>query len=574
MSEFMSQAGECFFPWLWRATWQASVVVVLVLTVQWLLQKRLTAPWRHALWFLVLVRLALPCSFPSPMSLFNWLPTSPAGTSLDPAGPRLNEATLKDEAGFEPAAGESVAPSPSVLKKWLATLWVAGALAVPMLLLTNTLRFARNVRRQRPVTDSALLGLLEDCKQELGLRTPITVVELPQLASPALFGFIRPRLLLPGGLVDEFSKAELRYVFLHELSHVKRADIPLNWLMTGVLVLHWFNPLVWFALARMRADRELACDALALSAGRHVEKHSYGKAILKLVERFSRPALAPGLVGILESSNQMKRRISMIAKFRKPNGWPVLAISACGILALVALTDPQPGGRAGEPGPSTSQGAPRILSTIPKVGETEVDPALNEISITFDRDMSGGFSWTGGPPDFPPSPEGQKAKWKDKRTCVLPVRLEAARYYRVGINSTSFRNFKSAEGEPVRPSAIYFTTKGASEALKRKVSKPMIVGLEPKNGATDVDPGLKEIRVTFNVPMGDGFSWTGGGEQFPTTPAGQKPRWEDDHKTCVLPVELKAGWEYHLGLNSPSHKNFQSAGGVPLEPVSYTFKTK
>ena len=44
--------------------------------------------------------------------------------------------------------------------------------------------------------------------------------------------------------------------------------------------------------------------------------------------------------------------------------------------------------------------------------------------------------------------------------------------------------------------------------------------------------------------------------------------------TCVLPVELEPGKEYRLGLNSPSHKNFQSAGGVPLDPVTITFKTR
>jgi hypothetical protein len=102
----------------------------------------------------------------------------------------------------------------------------------------------------------------------------------------------------------------------------------------------------------------------------------------------------------------------------------------------------------------------------------------------------------------------------------------------------------------------------------------MIVSIEPKNGAQDVDASIKELRITFNVPMGGGFSWTGGGPQFPTIPEGKKPFWSEDHKTCVLPVELKPGWEYQLGLNSVSHKNFQSAGGVPLEPVSYTFKTK
>src|ERR1039457_4647873 len=97
--------------------------------------------------------------------------------------------------------------------------------------------------------------------------------------------------------------------------------------------------------------------------------------------------------------------------------------------------------------------------------------------------------------------------------------------------------------------------------------------MKPPMGSQDVSPDLKELRVTFNVPMGGGFSWTGGGPEFPTIPEGKKPSWTEDHKTCVLPVELKPNAQYRLGLNSPSYKNFHSASGVPLEPVVYTFKT-
>jgi len=278
-----------------------------------------------------------------------------------------------------------------------------------------------------------------------------------------------------------------------------------------------------------------------------------------------------------KNKHQIKRRISMIAKFKKTNNWLVPVASVSAVLGMVALTDAQsgPGEKpTREASASDPHGPPRIVATSPKVGETEVKPDITEITVTFDRDMQPGFSWTGGPPEFPSGPEGKKPQWRDKRTCVLPVKLEAARYYRVGINSTSYQNFRSTDSIPAQPYAIYFTTVGASEQLKRKASRPIIVGLVPKNGATDVDPNLKEIRVTFNVPMGDGFSWTGGGEQFPSIPEGKKPFWLEDHKTCVLPVELKANWEYHLGLNSPSHKNFQSSGGVPLDPVSYSFKTK
>lgn len=216
---------------------------------------------------------------------------------------------------------------------------------------------------------------------------------------------------------------------------------------------------------------------------------------------------------------------------------------------------------------------PRIVQTTPTVGATNVDPAVQEITVTFDQDMASGFSWTGGGPDRPPGREGARPQWRDKRTCVLPVALERGRYYRVGINSKSHRNFRSAAGVPTLPTAIYFVTQGADEAALAKVRKPTVLRMEPANGSQAVDPSLSEIRVTFSAPMGGGFSWCGGGENYPEIPAGTRPQWNDDHTVCTLPVKLKPDWTYRLSLNAPSAVNFQSAHGVPLEPYPVTFTT-
>ena len=229
---------------------------------------------------------------------------------------------------------------------------------------------------------------------------------------------------------------------------------------------------------------------------------------------------------------------------------------------------------AGAPKEAGSPATPRlpaILSTSPKIGQTDVDPATKEITVTFDCDMGGGMSWTGGGPVFPPIPEGQRPHWRDKRTCVLPVKLERGHFYRVGINAQDFRNFRSDKGIPVDPQVIYFVTQGADAAEKTKATKPRAVTIVPANGAKNVSPSLKELRVTFNVGMGPNFTWAGGGPNFPKVP--RAAFWTDDRMSCVLPVELQPNWTYHLGLNAPSFNNFQSQWGVPLDPVPYTFST-
>ena len=217
---------------------------------------------------------------------------------------------------------------------------------------------------------------------------------------------------------------------------------------------------------------------------------------------------------------------------------------------------------------------PLIVKTVPEIGATDVDPSLGEIAVTFDRDMSQGMSWTGGSPLFPPVDESRKPRWTNARTCVLPVKLAAGSYYRLGVNSTSHQNFRSQTGEAAPPSVLYFATKGAAADVESRVKVPEIASISPDNGAMDVDPDTSSLRVTFNMPMDEGLSWTGGGPQFPKLAEGKKPSWSADGLTCTLPVSLEPNHEYELGLNSPMYNNFQSRWGVPLKPVVYKFRTR
>jgi len=225
---------------------------------------------------------------------------------------------------------------------------------------------------------------------------------------------------------------------------------------------------------------------------------------------------------------------------------------------------------------------PRIIASIPEDGATNVDPAIAEVAVTFDRDMGGGMSWTGGSPGMPEGRPGMRPAWRDKRTCVLPVVLQPGRRYRIGINAPSFKNFRSLEGVPVNPTDFCFTTAGGGEGVpgsgaagapSSPPSPPRVVSLDPPNGASDVNPSVNELQVTFDQPMSGGMSWCGGGPNFPVTPDGLRPHWTEDQKTCILPVQLKPNWSYALGVNCVSFQNFRSVQGVSALPVEYTFST-
>jgi biopolymer transport protein ExbD len=179
------------------------------------------------------------------------------------------------------------------------------------------------------------------------------------LNTPALFGFWSPRLLMPQELLARLTDQELRHVFLHELLHLRRGDVLVNWAMIFLRAMHWFNPAVWLAFRRLRADQELACDAAVMSRLDAPERRDYGATLIKLLEDFSAQALCPGVVPFVTNKQVIKRRISMIAKF-KPAGrlamWGAFAI--VGLLGIVTFT------RASQ-GPGARQTPGELPSMVP-----------------------------------------------------------------------------------------------------------------------------------------------------------------------------------------------------------------
>ena len=102
--------------------------------------------------------------------------------------------------------------------------------------------------------------------------------------------------------------------------------------------------------------------------------------------------------------------------------------------------------------------------------------------------------------------------------------------------------------------------------------RPKVVSMIPANRAQDVDPGLTAIQVVFDRPMANkSWSLVGGGPHCPKT--GEDAHFDAQRKTWTVPVELKPDWSYEFMLNSETYDAFRSEDGVPLEPVSVTFKT-
>jgi beta-lactamase regulating signal transducer with metallopeptidase domain len=351
-----------FFDWLLWVSLQGSVLVGLIVLIQLILRGKLGIRWHYLLWVLLLIRLTVPCLPESKISIFNLLPKSiQQGRIIASFSQPQRDHYMGRYLFAESTDDQKTRPeddSKTVFTKFVnmvPLLWLLGAVVLVVYVCAGNFHLWWLVTRERPLTDQKILDLLEDCKTEMGIRTILGVVITDKVTSPALFGFVRPRLLLPAGMLEALNLTELRHVFLHELAHLKRHDIYLGYLSSLLQVLHWFNPLIWLAFYRIRNDRELACDYLVLarltsgglSRTQSSQSKDYGQTIVYLLERFSRPRHLPAMAGILETKSQLKRRIKMIAKFKKTSRprWAgamlLLAVLACLVLtnAYVAKAD-------------------------------------------------------------------------------------------------------------------------------------------------------------------------------------------------------------------------------------------
>lgn len=406
---------ETIGPAVWRASWQGAVLAVLIALLVRALGERLSPRWRYLLWSVVVIRLLFVATPVSPVSMFNLVRWSPAANRqaialheappefkptaqfvhLD-SQPSISQSALETppfidtelperiavgpEPSHEDAASRSTAATampiiPSVLQT-LSLLWLVGCLGFGVSLAAAAVLLRRRLSACRPVTDPDVLQLLTVACGGLGRRRIPALLVTPEAISPCLAGTWRPRIVIPESLLTGSSTDQLRHVLAHEAAHLVRGDLWTNWLLLAARTLHWFNPVAWWAIREVQAEREAACDELALAALGDVDRSAYAGTILDLAASLTPSAIAPGMIGLFSSELRLKIRIERL--IARPSVKPVrgpLAAAAILMLALAGLTDAMP--------TATAQSDPATAAPPPAVQAGETNAAAETELVTL-----------------------------------------------------------------------------------------------------------------------------------------------------------------------------------------------
>ncbi|HDR8487545.1 TPA: DUF4179 domain-containing protein [Bacillus cereus] len=210
----------------------------------------------------------------------------------------------------------------------LSYIWLVGAVCFALITITVNKNLTLYLQKQRPITDKRVLDILNRCKREMNIQKQIPLIFAGKLSSPTLVGIRNPKILLTENQISTLDDNQLRFIFYHELAHYKRKDVRINWIMHHLLILHWFNPILWYASKCMREDQEIACDALALTYVNSGDKLEYGHTIIALLEHHSNLYPMPGVANLSKNKKTLKRRILMIKKYNKKSyRWSALGMT-------------------------------------------------------------------------------------------------------------------------------------------------------------------------------------------------------------------------------------------------------
>jgi beta-lactamase regulating signal transducer with metallopeptidase domain len=316
--EPLTQTLNALTAWLLIASLKSVPLIVAIVVIQYGFKKSISANARYSLWLSLLLCLSIP---------FGWniaLDKSAAIPQIDSelvATQQQNTIALENitTAKTPPITTTiteqiSAATSANKLHTLLSYIWLTVLLSLFSITLWQLQRFKLICKTATPA-NTQQEQLLTNSKLLLGMKRKIPLLYSEKVHSPLTFGLFKPVIILPTSIEQELTQTQIQYVLLHELTHIQGRDIFWNWVTYWIVLFHWFNPLVWYASKRMKADMEIACDAKVLTHLSQGERNDYGVTLISVSQLASKPEKFNYSLGILENQHELKNRLIMIKEF-------------------------------------------------------------------------------------------------------------------------------------------------------------------------------------------------------------------------------------------------------------------
>lgn len=290
-----------------------SILSVFLLILKPMTKGRLPKSFQYYMWFSVVIALMLPISEivvipvsnPSILSMKSMYDITQrfVDTALDKP---FNLVFAPQNENGQNMGQIAYLPSTAVI---LSVFWQFGMIMVLGFHILCYVSYVRKLGRyniRAGQRETEVLNALLESKKTLKLYKNSMV------KTPILIGFFRPAVILPDKAYEDMM---LRNILMHEVTHWKRHDIFVKWLLIFVGAVHWFNPLVYLVRREMNKACELACDEAVIRRFDICEMQQYGDALIAVAADSIRKIPLP--IAMLEDKKNLKERLGAIMEHKK-----------------------------------------------------------------------------------------------------------------------------------------------------------------------------------------------------------------------------------------------------------------
>jgi len=350
MIEQINHIAELWWSGTIAMFWQVSVLIILIGCVDLIIRRWAWPQLRYALWLMVLIKLVLPPTIYLSTSVTSGLqPLARQIVAKESHRENLNTMTAMIFANLETAAVESPVEAVSypdivterqpaviftgsenvageslntshvkpVWQVYAMAVWLAGMFILGGWLIIKLLHLRKADRRLATTASlpESFYDAIARCAKSLELRRAPKVVLTRKVACPAVFGVVRPVLLMPAGYLSKMTRRDTEHMLLHELAHIKRGDLWVHGFYMLLQVVYWYNPLLWLVRSQMHHLRELCCDATVARLLKD-RTSEYRQTLIDVARRFLTKSTEPGLglLGLFEDSNRLLVRLNWLKK--------------------------------------------------------------------------------------------------------------------------------------------------------------------------------------------------------------------------------------------------------------------
>ncbi|GMQ60971.1 M23/M56 family metallopeptidase [Vallitalea maricola] len=296
----------------------ATFVAVIVISIRLLLLKRLPKFYVCFLWWILLFRLISPVSMTNNFSLMNIAkPAMEEDISISYLHDNISTMPLTKMVFHSDISYDSITPDSHIIDNadidWnfniiliASIVWLLG---IVVLVVYNMISYIKTLSHIRTAT-ICRVPIINDIKKVLKIKRDIKIYETDMIDSPFVCGILTPRIYIPVS-IDE---CQFPYILTHECVHIKRKDYIIKPFSYLLLIMHWFNPLVWVAIKLFNQDIEMACDekVISISGENTIKEYSHTLLSFGIKKKVAFFGLYPSF-----GKSHLVVRINHILKFRK-----------------------------------------------------------------------------------------------------------------------------------------------------------------------------------------------------------------------------------------------------------------